>query len=79
MSDKGRLVTKRKLGKIICQIKPAEKYVPEEEVTLYEIVVEAADIVVVMLSNLANKTAKIMKGENVRKGSSNTIHKAGKI
>lgn len=67
VSGSGRLVTKGKLGKGIFQITPVEKYSPEEEekVALCEIVVDALFRVSIMFSNLANKTMKIMKGEEV--------------
>lgn len=67
VSGRCRLVTKREMRKGVFQLAPA-KYSPEkEEVALCETVVEAAEIVPIMVTNQANKAIKIKKGEEVGK------------
>lgn len=69
VSGRGRLVTNRKLEGKAFQIVPVGKYSPkEEEVALCEVVVEGAEIGPIILNNQANKTVRISKGEEVRRG-----------
>lgn len=66
MSGESRLVTGKEVKKEILQLVPVEEKGSEEnEVTLHETVVDAAEILPIMLVNQASKMVRIKKGEEV--------------
>lgn len=70
VSGRGRLVTEEEMKKEDLQLVPIEGVDPEEnEVALCEMVVEAAEIVTIMLVRQASKTGRMKKGEAVGKAS----------
>lgn len=68
VSEKGRLMTAKRMRKGTLQLVPVEGKGPEEnEITLCEAVVEAAELVPITIVNQAHKTIKVKRGEEMGK------------